>query len=304
MKKGYKILSLALASTLALGVGGTAIAEISDATNEETAKIYLVAGSYTDAATGESVGYEVTEKATKLTAAQCDDIHASNTYLFDGKVGDSLPMPSTEREGYTFNGWWGIKDATITYYDTAPQLTQDLYLYADFRAELSQHKDPIVPIENEQQDYLHYLEITRAETGKTEKIQLFVSGTDVPNAVQAGYGGPVQFYNEWFTLQPGDMVRVYVSNVYGAEPTLAPQYRSAKKVTMESGWLFQQTDVADNNDFSGDYANSIHGEPRMLYTGRQNKSSTAEPQEHHFRIYIKFYDNGGTMTVYAENQDK
>ncbi len=299
-----KFLTVAVSAVLAFGcISGAAYsethAEAAGATEEHA--VYLVPGSYTDKKTGQTV-YNTVDGATKLTDEESEAISTPNVYRFDG---EALPEPATTREGVVFNGWWTIEDAEIVYHETAPETSKTVYLYADWRADLSQPKDPIIPDEGEEVVYAHYMEITRALTGKKEKVQLFVSGTDVPNAVQAGYGGPVQFYNEWFLLEPGDMVRIYVSKVYGAEPTLAPQLRGARKITMESGWLKPQTDDATSqtNGFPGDYANSIHGEPRMLYSGKKTPYSTEEPQAHHCRIYVKFYDNGGTMTVYVQNQD-
>ncbi len=297
MKKSIRILTIGLAATLTLGMaaGSVAIAETADGdAPQDAAKIYLVPGEYA-AVTG----------ATKLTDEQCKEIFTPNAYLCEVAAGEKLPVATTEREGYTFNGWWGIEDATVTYYETVPSANKTTFLYADFRTALSQPRDPIVPDENEKQEYAHYMEVTRAVTGEKERIPLFVSGTDVSDAVQAGYGGPVQFYNEWFMLQPGDEMRIYVSNVYGSEAALAPQMRNTqRKVTLEAGttnstgnWLECGTD-SDDPQFSGDYALSAHGEPRMNYVGKR------ATEEHHFRIYIKFYDNGGTMTVYMENQDK
>ncbi len=294
MKKSIRIITMGLAAALTLGMtaGNVAIAETSET---DTAKLYLVPGEYAAVETG----------ATKLTDEQCKEIFTPNAYLCEVGAGEKLPVATTEREGYTFNGWWGIEDATVTYYETVPSIEKTTFLYADFRTALSQPRDPIVPDEGAVQEYEHYMEITRAVTGEKERIPLFVSGTDVPNAEQAGYGGPVQFYNEWFLLQPGDEMRVYVSNVYGSEAALAPQMRNTqRKVTLEAGttnstgnWLKCGTD-SDDPEFSGDYALSIHGEPRMNYVGKR------ATEEHHFRIYIKFYDNGGTMTVYMESQDK
>ncbi len=298
MKKSMKIITMGLAAALAFGMtgGSMAIAETT-ATDTETdaAKIYLVPGEYAAVETG----------ATKLTEEQCAEIFTPNAYLCEVAAGEKLPTATTEREGYTFNGWWGIEDATVTYYETVPSVTETTFLYADFRTALSQPRDPIVPDEGAVQEYEHYMEVTRAATGEKERVPLLVSGTDVSNAEQAGYGRPVQFYNEWFILQPGDELRIYVSNVYGSEAALAPQMRNTqRKVTLEAGttnstgnWLKCGTDSDDPN-FSGDYALSVHGEPRMNYVGKR------ATEEHHFRIYIKFYDNGGTMTVYMENQDK
>ena len=307
MKKSYKFLSLTIASALALGVSGAAaIAETTGGgAAPETpaeAKIYLVPGSYI--ADGETAYNTVPTGATKLDAAGCDAVNTANAYLCTVAAGGELPAAATEREDYSFNGWWGIEDATVTYYDKVPDAKRDMFLYADFRAELSQRKDPIIPDGDGEREYAHYMEIKRAATGKTVRIPLYVSGTDVPNAVQAGYGGPVQFYNEWFLLTEGDEIKYYISNVYGKTPTLSPQnVVGTRKVTLEISGAGnpdrstpQSIKMLVNGEipdfaFPGDYSNPLYGEP----TARCIRKGS-----NYFRIYIKFYDNGGTMTIYME----
>jgi len=299
-KKNYIIAASVAAAACAAAVAvPAAAANAADADEQKQPCVYLVAGTYLS--NGETQFNTVADGVKKLSADECAAISADNAYLCELEVGAPLPKAATERDGYTFNGWWGIEDATVVYYETVPDASADMYLYADFRAALSQPMKPVTPADGAEEKLDHYILVNRAATGDTLEIPLFVSGTDVPNAVQAGYGGPVQFYNEWFELQPGDELMFYVSHVYGSEPTLAPQFKSYRKITLEGNMINQtskylkcETDTEDPN-FSGDYAQSIHGEPRCAY-----KSSEA----HHFRIYIKFYDDGGTMTVYMENMDK
>lgn len=306
MKKTGKLLSLAIAAALTVGAcGAAASAETvgaTDAAETEQPKIYLVPGSYTE---GGGTAYNtVPTGAEKLADAECDAINTANAYVCTVAAGEALPAAATAREGYTFEGWWTIVDATVTYYAEVPKVKTDLFLYADFRAELSKHRAPIIPEEGVAREYEHYMEVTRASTGKTERIPLYVSGTDVPNAVQAGYGGPVQFYNEWFMLEEGDLIKYYISRVYGKTPMLAPQNVVGKrKVTLEvSGVGNPDKSTAqslkmlvngEDPDFSfpGDYSNPMYGDPmaRCKRAGRN-----------YYRIYIKFYDNGGTMTIYQE----
>ncbi len=289
MKKTVKSIALGLATVLTLGITpmGIALAETSETTST---KIYLVPGENNAVGTG----------ATKLTEEQCAEIFTPNAYLCEVNAGEKLPTATTEREGYTFNGWWGIEDATVTYYDTVPKVSKTTFLYADFRTALSQPRDPIVPDENEEQEYEHYMEVTRAATGEKEHIPLFVSGTDVPNAVQAGYGGPVQFYNEWFQMSEGDDVQFFISRVYGNLPVIAPQGVAGKrKITLEnSGTSSTASNIKclvkgeiPENAFSGDYSVATNGEPQLR---------CVREGENNYRIYIKFYDNGGTMTIYME----
>ncbi len=289
MKKSIRIITMGLAAALTLGMtaGSMATAETSET---DTAKLYLVPGEYAAVETG----------ATKLTDEQCKEIFTPNAYLCEAGAGEKLPVATTEREGYTFNGWWGIEDATVTYYETVPSIEKTTFLYADFRTALSQPRDPIVPDEGAVQEYEHYMEITRAVTGEKERIPLFVSGTDVPNAEQAGYGGPVQFYNEWFQMSEGDDVQFFISRVYGNLPVLAPQGVVGKrKITLEnSGTSSTSSNIKclvkgeiPENAFSGDYSIATNGEPALR---------CVREGENNYRIYIKFYDNGGTMTIYME----
>lgn len=305
-----KLVTIALSALFVFGMAATEItlnatatAENSPAVQAQAATVYLVPGSYKDD-DGDTVYNTLASGATKLTDDESAAIHTPNAYKCTLSEGDELPEPSTTKTGVTFNGWWTIEDANVVYHDTLPEVTQSLFLYADWRADLSQPSEPIIPDEDAEQEYPHYMEVMRAATGKKEKIQLFVSGTDVPNAVQAGYGGPVQFYNEWFQLSEGDEIKFYVSNVFGKIPTLAPQnVANTRKVTLE-------TSGAGNPDkstpssikclingeipdwaFSGDYSSPLNGEP-MVRCVRKDTNN--------FRVYIKFYDGGGTMTIYME----
>lgn len=262
--------------------------------------VYLVPGSYVDYLTKTKHDNTVGSGAKKLTEEECGEINTPNAYLCELAAGENLPAPVTEREGYTFNGWWTIKQATVTYYTTVPDLKGVTYLYADWRVDLSQPKDPIIPSDGQEVQYEHYMQITRAATGEVVKIPLFVSGTDVPNAVQAGYGGPVQFYNEWFQLSEGDDVEFYISRVYGNLPVLSPQNVVGKrKITLESSGVSSTAsnlkclvkgEIPDYS-FSGDYSVATTGEPALR---------CIRPGTNTYRIYVKFYDYGGTMTIYME----
>lgn len=289
-----KFFAYALSAVLSLGaVSGVAYSvsnaeEIEPYAQAAEQAIYLVPGNYVNG-DGETV-YNTVAGATKLTDGECTAIHTPNAYLCEVETGETLPAPATERTGVTFNGWWAIKNAEVVYYDTVPETDGTLFLYADWRAELSQPKDPVNPPEESEVFLKDYLEITRKKTGKTEKVGLFVSATDVPNAVQAGYGGPVQFYNEWFYLSPGDTLKVYVSGVYGSQaagPMIAPQLRNGKEGT--------QLEISGTSN-TGQFIRSSRTEEKVF--------DCVATAEHPYRVYIKFYDAGGTMTIYMERQDK
>ena len=277
-------------SVAAVGLGSllkTAAAEPAPAA-ETAAAVYLMPGSYY--AEGEKV-WNTVEGLTALSATDRDALHLEGNVYKAGGEGSTLPEAKTTRENVTFNGWWYIKDAVVTYTEVVPEVKATTYLYADFRADLSQHRDPVEP-SGKNNDVESYMEIYRSATGKTEKVVLFVSGTDVPNAVGSStYGGPVQFYNEWFTVSPGDVITIYVSGVYGALTSgaqKAPQLRNGK----------QETQLESNAGVN--YTTS------WLQSNGTDKQSfrCCADATHPYRIYIKFYDNGGTMTIYMEPQDK
>ena len=305
-----KFITIALSALFVFGMAATGVtlnakatAESTPAAQAEIATVYLVPGNYKDV-NGDTVYNTLTSGATKLTDDESAAIHTPNAYKCTLSAGDELPEPATTKTGVTFNGWWTIEDANVVYHETLPVANETLFLYADWRAELSQPSKPIIPDESVEQEYPHYMEVKRAATGRTEKIQLFVSGTDVPNAVQAGYGGPVQFYNEWFQLSEGDEIKFYVSNVFGKLPTLAPQnVANTRKITLEISGAGNPDKSTPSSikclingeipdwAFSGDYSSPLNGEP-MVRCVRKDTNN--------FRVYIKFYDNGGTMTIYME----
>ncbi len=312
MKKSLKILSLALSLSLAVGTttglaftasaisGGDEAVPAPVAETKAEAQVYLVPGE------GNSL------EGTPLTADETAALHMEGSVYKAGAAGTQLPTPTTTKKDknntpFTFNGWWTVVDATVTYFTTVPEVEETTYLYADFRAALSQHQEPVAPSAGGGQvSYANYMKVTRAETDTVEYIPLYVSGSDVPNAVQAGYGKPVQWYNEWFTLAPGDLISFYVSGVYGSQPVAAPRRAGGMNqcaLTMESSGQYGMTAMY-LQPVNGDYgtttffdAYSKNEAPVMSYTGSYAK------REHTFRCYIKFYNEGGTMTLYMENMD-
>ncbi len=308
-----RLCTIALVVSLVLGtsVAGASLAvraqaEQNAAAQAETASVYLVPGSYQNG-DRETVYNTVPTGATKLTDAESAAIYTPNAYLCTAQAGQELPTPVSAQEGFTFNGWWTIENATVAYHATVPETAGVMFLYADWRAELSQPMDPVNPPADAEEEIPHYMEITRAATGNKEIIPLYISGTDIPNAEQFGYGGPVQLYNEWFLLQPGDIMRIYVSKLYGSKPTIAPQMRNnqayakleANKVNSTYDYLMAKLGEDQYHEgIHGDETSFLNDDPGFGYVG------VKATQEHYFRIYIKFYDAGGSMTIYMEKQDK
>ena len=295
---------LAVVLTSVLLTGGSVSAVSANATTEalpvsqtETVaekqnNLYLVPGTYTS--DGVKVENTVTSGATKLTSDECEKILTDNAYLCNLSAGDSLPVPTSERVDkngvpYKFNGWWSIVDAIVTYFDKVPELSETTYLYADWRADLSQHKDPIVPDESNVAVPAHYMSIKRAATGKEETITLRVSGTDETSAETLGYYKPVQLYNDWFELNPGDVIKVYATGLGGSDETqAAPLDLPGQRITLENSGL-----IANNTGtFLKIDANDAQA---LIYRATQTTR--------HFRIYIKFKSAGAEMTVYMEPKD-
>ncbi len=319
MKKSLKILSLTLALSLTVGVtaGMTVMASASPAPDktspaaspapvaETAAQVYLVPG----------VGNSLS--GTPLTAEETAALHMEGEVFKAGEAGSGLPTPTTTKTDRTnnpfvFNGWWTIVDATVTYFETVPAVTETTYLYADFRASLSQHSDPVAPAGGTATSTPeNYMRVVRAETGEVELIPLRVSGTDVSNAEKAGHSGPVQWYNEWFVLQPGDVVSYWFSGLYGSTPMYGPRPRHTPQscdILLNASGQYGQTGqymqfynddatLLDDYNQSRKYftANSRGEAPALSYTGPM------ATQAYIFRIYIQFYDEGGHMTLYMEN---
>lgn len=299
-----KILALTLTGMMLLGGSGAAVAFASaepdggahtqtTAPEAEQAKLYLVPGTY--AADGGVKENTVSAGAQKLTAEQCDAIFTDNAYLCTLSEGEDLPVPVSERVDkngakYAFNGWWSIVDATVTYFDKVPSVTEVTYLYADWRADLSQRKDPVVPDESTAVQPNHYMSVKRAATGEEEILTLRISGTDVTTADKLGYDRAVQLYNGWFELNPGDEITVYSAGLGGAEEVqVAPLAVTGQKIDLEND--------GDGSNITANYLTaSLTGVPKLTYRKSQKKRP--------FRIYIKFHSDGAKMAVYMEPMDR
>lgn len=292
----------ALALTCLLVLCGTSVAFAADVTTAdgtssqapaEQHKLYLVPGVYT--VSGTKIKNTIASGAQKLTDEQCGEIFTENAYICNLAKGAELPVPSSQRldkngDPYVFNGWWTIVDGTVTYFDKVPEVKQTTFLYADWRANLSQYRDPIAPDDNPQITAAHYMTIKRAATGKTETLVLRVSGTDRDNAMQLGYGSPVQLYNEWFELSKGDVITVYTKGLDSSDsakiaPILVNDYR---EIALESS--------GDGSNVTANYLSSYTPQSK-----RENPYLTCiATTSRHYRVYIKFFNGGSSMAVYME----
>ena len=294
-----KFLALTLICLLLLGTTGVVIATAlpSDGTDAKATAssqtLYLVPGTYMSG--GVKVANTISSGATKLSQEDCDAIYTDNAYLCDLAVGATLPIPTSERvdkEGnpYTFNGWWAIVDATITYFDKVPAETVTKFLYADWRADLSQRRDPIDP-DDEEAETFHYMEVQRA-TGETDKIILRAGPTDMLNAEQLGYGYAVQLYAYKFELRPGDKITVYtIGLLAGDEPKVAPIAQSSsdhREISLESS--------TQNGNVTANY---LTVNVPSFWRSPCTITCTADVARY-YDVYIKFFSGGTTMAIYME----
>lgn len=285
-----KFLALTIAGIISLG--GVAAFSACSAAN---GTVYLVPGTYISE--GGQVENTLKSGAKKLTDEQCVEINTDNTYLCTKSRGSSLPKPlsgRTDAEGnvFEFNGWWTIVDATVTYYDKVPKVATDetLFLYADWRAPLSQPKDPIIPEGGTTAEPDHYMVIKHSD-GTEDKITLRKSWADTASET-LGYKYPVELTTQAFTLTAGDMIYVYTTGLTDDEEAqLAPIH--------PDGCLIELSASGDKANDTADYLDAFapttfRGDPYLTY-----KLEEAQL----FNIYIKFYKGGSNMSVYLEPKE-
>lgn len=301
-----KILALALTSILILGGSGSAVAASAAAglapephtetTATERSNLYLVPGTYISG--GVKVNNGISSGATKLTDEQCEAIFTENAYVCSLDAGAALPAPTstrTDKEGnaYSFNGWWTIVDATVTYFKTVPEIAENTFLYADWRADLSQRKDPIIPDAGEEVEPNHYMQIKHAGAAEQEKVTLHKAFTNMMNAETLGYLYPVELYVEGLELQPGDVITVYTTGLTDAEEAvISPVLDAGNNRTI------QLEASGDKDNDTADYLSADAG------SQRRNPTLTYKSEEAGvFNIYIKYFAKGSIMAVYMESKE-
>ncbi|MDE7082914.1 MAG: hypothetical protein K2O89_04335 [Clostridia bacterium] len=298
-----KILALTLTGLLVLGGTGMAVSATATSIDPHPLKaetmttsqnsLYLVPGTYVSG--GQKVENTISSGATKLTDDECAEIFTENAYLCTLAKGATLPVPSSSREdkdgnAFIFNGWWTIVDATVTYYDKVPNLSGTTYLYADWRAEVSQPKDPIIPDDFVEIEPVHYMSIARA-SGETDIVTLRKTSTDMDNAETLGYNYPVELYSLGFELNPGDVITVYTTGLEDSEKAvISPVLDSNKNrnIQLESS--------GDGSNVTADYL-----EAASLDNWRTKPTMTCIADEvGYYNVYIKYYAGGSIMAVYME----
>ena len=315
-----KLLSIAMATALAVtctaGIAvGTAVAkEATPAPAAETAQVYLVPGSWYDAAAKETK-YNTVAGLTALTAEEKAALNLEegpNVYKA-GAAGTELPAPATEHTDaqgapFVFQGWWYIEKATVTYTETVPSVKEDLYLYADFRAALSQRHEPAAPTEQVGGGEKNFMLITH-EDDTQDIVPLLVSGTDAWAVDDMGYGTPVQFFNEYFTLRKNDRIKVYLTNIDPEEgdkepvaypkPLVGPSYKYFPNMLEASG-----SNRTSNYLFADSYGLDGSG---VVEDGEEFEMAYIQQVTMTFRIYIKVNygsssTKSGQLSVYIERK--
>lgn len=299
-----KILALTLTGMLIFGGSAASFAATAtdiapdttlraEATVTEKDNLYLVPGTYAEG--GEKIKNGISQGATALSDAECAEIFTENAYLCTLSAGAALPAPSTRRvdkdgNAYSFNGWWMIVDATVTYFKTVPEITETTFLYADWRADLSQRKDPIIPEGGVQVEPNHYLMLKHSGAAEAERVTLHKAFTNMMNAETLGYLYPVELYVEGLKLFPGDVITVYTTGLTDAEEAVISPVLisgSTREIQLESS--------GDGSNATSDYLSADPGSQR-----RDPSLKFIAETAGVFNLYIKYFSSGSIMAVYME----
>ena len=296
-----KILALVLTCLLLVGsIGIVAFATTANDGAQPVAaaanKLYLVPGTYMSGST--KVANTVSGNGVrKLTQAECDEIFTENAYECTLAVGAMLPTPSSTRtdsnnKKFTFNGWWAIVEATVTYFDRVPSASSGItFLYADWRADLSQRKDPVAPGGVTVTGKVHYLTITRAADKQTEKITLHrgIPGY-APNAEKLGYNDASEL-STTITLNVGDVITVYTTGLVSGEDAVA--------APIALNYEGRTRTVTLDSDTNNGFITSNYVTPTVPASYRSPVTLTCK-QAGKYDIYIKFFSGGTNMSVYMQ----
>lgn len=300
-----KLLAIILANVLLLGGSGAAVAtattpdpvtdESSGTTVAEQRSLYLVPGTYVSDGS-KRLNTITASGVKKLTDEECVEIFTENAYVCSREVGAKLPAPKTLRKdkdgnAYSFNGWWAIVDANVTYFETVPEITETMYLYADWRADLSQRKDPIIPEEGEKVEPNHYLILKHAD-GTEEKVTMIRGFTNMSSAETLGYAFAAEIKVEGFDLKPGDSFMIYTTGLKkGSDKAeLSPIGGSNQmwSIDLESSG----EKINDTKDYLSAPSSAYYTvDPVITYT-----PDTAGT----YNLYVKYFNGGSKMAVYME----
>ena len=286
-----KILALLLSSILVISCASV-LAACSGGPVQEN--LYFVPGTYV--ADGERVENGLPKGGTKLTDEECAEMNTENVYRCKLRAGKKMPKPTTQRKdkddnAYTFNGWWTIVNATVTYYDRVPTVTETTFLYADWRADLSQRKDPVIPEPGQEKVPDHYIMLTHEGEAEAERVTIRHKSTDMMSAEDLGYGYPVELYIQGLELKPGDKFTVYTKGLVDsdkAEEAPVLDEKEKRSITLDAS--------GDGSNDTADYLqvpvlSHYSVQPEITYLGTEAGL---------YNMYIKFYSGGSVMAVYLE----
>lgn len=300
-----KILALTLTSIFLLGGSGAAVATAATAEPcnvqaEQPASaqgnLYLVPGTYISG--GKKKMNTITASGVrKLTDVECNELYTENAYICSRAKGEKLPKPKSTRKDkdgndYSFNGWWAIVDATVTYFDVVPDVTESIYLYADWRADLSQRKDPVKPEEGDKVEPNHYMVLKHADNTE-ERITLLRGFTNLSTAETLGYAFAAELKVEGLELKPGDSFMVYTTGLVkdSNKAELSPIGGAIDQM-----WSI---DLEKSGEKENDTADYLSAETRAYYTVDPVITYVCET-EGVYNLYIKYFSKGSKMAVYME----
>lgn len=299
-----KILALILVNVLIMGGAGAAVASAAAAdspevraetTVAEQSKLYLVPGTYKSEGV-KKLNTIVASGVKKLTDAECEEIFTENAYVCTKAAGEKLPTPRSTRKdkdgvAYNFNGWWAIVDGTVTYYETVPETSEQTFLYADWRADLSQRKDPVIPDEGEKVEPNHYIILKHAD-GTEEKVTLIRGFTNLSNAETLGYSFPAEIKVEGLDLKPGDSFTVYTTGLdKNADKAVISPIRGSNQM-----WSI---DLEASGEKDNDTKTYLSASSSAYYTEDPVISYKYETAGT-YNLYIKYFSGGSKMAVYME----
>lgn len=300
-----KIFALILVNVMIMCFSGTMVATAesveqppevhSEVTASEQGNLYLVPGTFKS--DGKTKLNTVTASGVKkLTDDECAEIFTENAYLCTKAKGDKLPIPkSTRRDkagnAYSFNGWWAIVDATVTYFDTVPEHTETMYLFADWRADLSQRMDPVIPEEGEKVEPNHYI-IIKHEDGTEEKVTLIRGFTNLSSAETLGYSFAAEIKVQGLELNPGDSFMVYTTG-------LVKDSDKAELSPICGSNQLWSIDLEASGDKDNDTKTYLSAKTSAYYTEDPVITYIYETSGT-YDLYIKYFAGGSKMAVYME----
>ena len=171
-----------------------------------------------------------------------------------------------------------------------PEISETTFLYADWRADLSQRMDPVEPDPGVYVEPNHYMLINPG-TENEQKITLRHKGSEMSTALDLGYGYAVELYTMQLSLKAGDKIEIYTTGLIKdkEEPDLAPILGESNKREVYLDFN------AEKGNYTSDYLDKTDGTKRSKPT-----ITVKEGVDEKFNVYIKFFGDGSLMWIYLE----